>query len=175
MGGAEIFVITRHWITTSNRVGIPRQAERARVIRARSDKRQKALAFFVGADRPILEFRDRHGREGRELPGLAIDEYINRLGQDLIPLAKRCVRIMREALAVLEMLRAGPSHAVERSRPAEAIEASPQLQKKIGLRKYASMSIEGASWPADAAPTTIASADKPSARAFFLEPAVLLR
>jgi hypothetical protein len=72
MGGAEIFVITRHWITTSNRVGIPRQAERARVIRARSDKRQKALAFFVGADRPILEFRDRHGREGRELPGLAI-------------------------------------------------------------------------------------------------------
>jgi hypothetical protein len=46
MGGAEIFVITRHWITTSNRVGIPRQAERARVIRARSDKRQKALAFF---------------------------------------------------------------------------------------------------------------------------------
>jgi hypothetical protein len=64
---------------------------------------------FFGADRPILQFRDRHGREGRQIRGLTVEEYINRLGQDLIPLAERCSRVMREALAALEMLRAGPS------------------------------------------------------------------
>ena len=73
---------------------------------------------FFGADRPIPEFRGRYGREGREIRGLTVEEYINRLGQDLIPLAERCGRVMREALASLEMLRAAPSQAVERSRPA---------------------------------------------------------
>jgi hypothetical protein len=67
---------------------------------------------FFGRDRPILEFRDR-----REIRGLTVEEYINRLGQDLIPLAERCARVMREALAALETLRAGPSSAVERSKP----------------------------------------------------------
>jgi hypothetical protein len=45
-----------------------------------------------------------------------VEEYINRLGQDLIPLAERCARVMREALAALETLRAVPSNAVERSK-----------------------------------------------------------
>jgi hypothetical protein len=42
-----------------------------------------------------------------------------RLREDLIPLAERCGRVMREALASLEMLRAAPSPAVERSRPVQ--------------------------------------------------------
>ena len=41
-----------------------------------------------------------------------MEEYINRLGQDLIPLAERCSRIMREALAALETLRAGSRSAL---------------------------------------------------------------
>ena len=73
---------------------------------------------FFGRDRPILEFRDRHGRGGRQIQGLTVEEYINRLGQDLIPLAERCARVMREALAALEATRGAPSQAVERSRPA---------------------------------------------------------
>jgi hypothetical protein len=44
-------------------------------------------------------------------------EYIERLGQDLISLAERCARVMREALAALKTLRAFPSSAVERSKP----------------------------------------------------------
>jgi hypothetical protein len=75
-------------------------------------------AEFFGRDRPIPEFRDRHGRGGREIRGLMVEEHINRLGQDLIPLAERCARVMREALAALEATRGAPSHAVERSRPA---------------------------------------------------------
>jgi len=71
-------------------------------------------AEFFGRDWPRAGFRDRHG----EIRGLTVEEYINRLGQDLIPLAERCARVMREALAALEATRGAPSQAVERSRPA---------------------------------------------------------
>src|SRR5712691_3907542 len=71
-------------------------------------------AEFFGRDRPRAGLRDRHG----EIRGLTVEEYINRLGQDLIPLAERCARVMREALAALEATRGAPSQAVERSRPA---------------------------------------------------------
>jgi hypothetical protein len=72
---------------------------------------------FFGVDRPSANVRDRHGHERREIRGLTVEEHINRLGQGLIPLAERCGRVMREALVALETLRAGPSLAVERSRP----------------------------------------------------------
>jgi hypothetical protein len=75
-------------------------------------------AEFFGRDRPSAEFQGRHGRGGREIRGLTVEEYINRLGQDLIPLAERCARVMGEALAALETTRGAPSQAVERSRPA---------------------------------------------------------
>ena len=55
--------------------------------------------------------------EAREIRGLSVQEHINRLSQDLIPLAERCARTMREALADLETLRSVPSPVVERSRP----------------------------------------------------------
>jgi hypothetical protein len=74
-------------------------------------------AEFFGRKKPSAEFQDRHGRGGREIRGLTVEEYINRLGQDLIPLAERCGRVMREAIAALETLRAAPSGAVERSKP----------------------------------------------------------
>jgi hypothetical protein len=74
-------------------------------------------AEFFGRKKPSAEFQDRHGRGGREIRGLTVEEYINRLGQDLIPLAERCARVMREALTALETLRAAPSGAVERSKP----------------------------------------------------------
>src|SRR5712692_5712225 len=70
-------------------------------------------AEFFGRERRRDGLRDRHG----EIRGLTVEEYINRLGQDLIPLAERCARVMREALAALETLRAAPSQTVERSRP----------------------------------------------------------
>ncbi len=71
-------------------------------------------AEFFGRDRPRVGFRDSHG----EIRGLTVEEYINRLGQDLIPLAERCARVMREALAALEATRGAPSQVVERSRAA---------------------------------------------------------
>ena len=46
-----------------------------------------------------------------------VEQHLARLREGLIPLAERCGRVMRAALAALEGLRAGPSPAVERSRP----------------------------------------------------------
>src|SRR5216684_8536106 len=74
-------------------------------------------AEFFGRDRPCFEFRDRRGREGPKIHGLTVEQYIARLRESLIPLAERCARVMREALAALETVRAAPSGAVERSKP----------------------------------------------------------
>ncbi len=54
-------------------------------------------------------FGERHGREGRTIRGLTVEEYINRLRQDLIPLAECSGRVMREALTALEATRGAPS------------------------------------------------------------------
>jgi hypothetical protein len=72
---------------------------------------------FFGLNGPSAEFRDRYGREGRAICGLSVEEHLAHLREGLIPLAERCGRVMREALAALEALRAGPSNAVERSKP----------------------------------------------------------
>jgi len=51
--------------------------------------------------------------------GLTVEQHLAHLRESLIPLAERCGRVMREALAALETLRIGPSPAVERSRPVQ--------------------------------------------------------
>src|SRR5712671_4042691 len=66
-------------------------------------------AEFFGRDRPRVGFRDSHG----EIRGLTVEEYINRLGQDLIPLAERGARVMREALAALEATREPGGRTIE--------------------------------------------------------------
>jgi len=50
-------------------------------------------------------------------------------GWGLIPLAERCARVMREALAALEATRGAPSQAVERSRPARISVVFEPLQQ----------------------------------------------
>ena len=72
---------------------------------------------FFGLNGPSADFRDRYGREGRAIRGLSVEEHLAHLREGLIPLAERCGRVMREALAALDMLRAAPNHAVERSKP----------------------------------------------------------
>jgi hypothetical protein len=72
---------------------------------------------FFGRDGPSAHFRDRYGREGRAVRGPKVEEHLSHLREGLIPLAERYGRVMREALAALEALRAVPSQAVERSKP----------------------------------------------------------
>ncbi len=99
---------------------------------------------FFGRDRPCFEFRDRRGQEGSKIQGLTVEQHLARLREGLIPLAERCGRVMREALAALEGLRAGPSPAVERSRPVQisvvfepeksVAEPAPDTQRRDRLR-----------------------------------------
>jgi hypothetical protein len=78
---------------------------------------------FFGVDRPSANVLDRYSREAREIRGLSVEEHINRLSQDLIPLAERCARIMREALAALQTLRSVPSPPMHRLRPPGRLQA----------------------------------------------------
>jgi hypothetical protein len=72
---------------------------------------------FFGLDGPSAEFRDRYGNVGRTIRGLTVEQHLSHLRERLLPLAERCGRVMREALASLETLRDRPSEeAVERSR-----------------------------------------------------------
>ena len=66
---------------------------------------------FFGSDAPRADF------QGRTIRGLTVEQHLAHVRESLLPLAERCGRVMREALSALEALRAGPSEAVERSRP----------------------------------------------------------
>jgi hypothetical protein len=63
---------------------------------------------------PAPKFRDRYGKEGSSIRGLTFEQHIARLGEELMPLAERFGRIMREAIAALEGLRTVPNQSVER-------------------------------------------------------------
>jgi hypothetical protein len=72
---------------------------------------------FFGHEGPGADFRDRYGHEGRAIRGLTVEQHLGHLREGLVPLAERCGRVMREALATLDTLRDAPSQAVERSKP----------------------------------------------------------
>jgi hypothetical protein len=90
-------------------------------------------AEFFGRDQPSAEFRDRYGDRGRYIGGLTVEQHIARLGEQLLPLAERFGRIMRQALIVLEELRAAPSQSVDRSAPV-AISVAALLEARENRR-----------------------------------------
>jgi hypothetical protein len=74
-------------------------------------------AEFFGRDKPSAQFRDRYGDDGRNIRGLTVEQHIARLGEELMPLAERFGRIMRDTVAALEGLRTVADQSVERSTP----------------------------------------------------------
>jgi hypothetical protein len=76
---------------------------------------------FFGTRGPGAHFQDRYGRMSGTIRGLTVEQHLARLRDELMPLAERSGRVMREALAALEILRAVPSHAVEKSKPIKVI------------------------------------------------------
>src|SRR5437868_5257185 len=76
-----------------------------------------------------MDIRDRHGREGRTVQGLTVEQHLIHLREGLLPIAERCSRAMRESLAALETLRHAPIEAVERSTPLQ-IWPSPMNQAR---------------------------------------------
>ena len=86
-------------------------------------------AEFFGRDQPSAEFRDRYGREGRHIRGLTVEQHIARVGEQLLPLAERFGRIMRQAVIALEELRSAPAPSVERSAPL-VVSVASQLEPR---------------------------------------------
>ena len=84
-------------------------------------------AEFFGRDLPSAEFHVRYGREGRRIRGLTVEQHIARLGEQLLPLAERFGRIMRQTVVALEEMRSAPTPSVERSAPL-AISVASVLQ-----------------------------------------------
>ena len=74
-------------------------------------------AEFFGRDKLSAQFRDRYGDDGRNVRGLTVEQHIARLGEELMPLAERFGRIMRDTVAALEALRTVADQSVERSTP----------------------------------------------------------
>jgi hypothetical protein len=72
---------------------------------------------FFGREAPSANFRDRYGRDGSMVRGLTVEQHLQRLREGLLPVAERCGRMMRDAIAALEALRTAPSEPVERSKP----------------------------------------------------------
>jgi hypothetical protein len=72
---------------------------------------------FFGTRGPGAHFQDRYGRTRSTIRGLTVEQHLAGLRDELIPLAERCGRAMREALGALERLSAAPSLAVEKSKP----------------------------------------------------------
>jgi hypothetical protein len=97
----------------------------ARLLSRSLTKRRTRRTFieheFFGLEGPSAKFRDRYGQEGRTIRGLTVEQHLARLRESLIPLAERCGRVMREAVAALETLCAAPSPAVERSKPIKIV------------------------------------------------------
>lgn len=63
------------------------------------------------------EFEERYGPAGERIRGLAVEQYVARISDDLLPLVERFHRMVHEALRTLRELRPVPSARVERSRP----------------------------------------------------------
>src|SRR5262249_22883482 len=61
-------------------------------------------AEFFGRDKPTAQFRDRYWDENLKIQGLTVEQHISRLGEQLLPLAERFARTMREAVVGLEGL-----------------------------------------------------------------------
>jgi len=67
---------------------------------------------FFGQQGPGAKLRDRHGHGGGEIHGLRVEDHIQRIGEQLMPLLDRCNRMMLRNLKALSTLRQRPTPSV---------------------------------------------------------------
>jgi len=67
---------------------------------------------FFGKEGPSAKFQKRYGRGSHEIDGLRVEDYIHRIGEQLLPLLDRCNRMMLRNLKALKMMREGPAPSV---------------------------------------------------------------
>jgi hypothetical protein len=67
---------------------------------------------FFGSEGPSVKLQKRYGRGSHEIQGLRVEDYIHRVGEQLLPLLDRCNRMMLRNLKALKMMREGPAPTV---------------------------------------------------------------
>jgi hypothetical protein len=67
---------------------------------------------FFGKEGPSAKLQKRYGRGSHEINGLRVEDYIQRVGEQLLPLLDRCNRMMLRNLKALKAMREGPAPSV---------------------------------------------------------------
>jgi hypothetical protein len=67
---------------------------------------------FFQQEGPSAKLQKRYGRGSHEIQGLRVEDYIHRVGEELLPLLDRCNRMMLRNLKALKTLREGPAPSV---------------------------------------------------------------
>jgi len=67
---------------------------------------------FFGKEGPSAKLQQRYGRGSHEIQGLRVEDYIHRVGEQLLPLLDRCNRMMIRNLKGLKTMREGPMPSV---------------------------------------------------------------
>jgi hypothetical protein len=67
---------------------------------------------FFDKEGPSAKLQKRYGRGSHEIDGLRVEDYIHRVGEQLLPLLDRCNRMMLRNLKALKTMREGPAPSV---------------------------------------------------------------
>jgi hypothetical protein len=67
---------------------------------------------FFDKEGPSAKLQERYGRGSHEIGGLRVEDYIHRVGEQLLPLLDRCNRMMLRNLKALKTMREGPAPSV---------------------------------------------------------------
>ena len=67
---------------------------------------------FFDKEGPSAKFQKRYGRGSHEIDGLRVEDYVHRIGEQLLPLLDRCNRMMLRNLKALKTMREGPAPSV---------------------------------------------------------------
>ena len=69
-------------------------------------------AEFFGQQGLNAKFQDRYGRGSHEIKGLRVEDHVERIAEQLLPLLDRCNRLMVRNLRALQARRQGPAPSV---------------------------------------------------------------
>jgi hypothetical protein len=85
-------------------------------------------AEFFRKESLSARFQDRYGRGHERIGGLRVEDHVQRLGEQLLPLLDRCNRLMLRNLKALRAMRGGPVPSVSIGSAGQVnVAAGPQV------------------------------------------------
>jgi hypothetical protein len=78
------------------------------------------------------KWKKQHGGRPEDIQGLAVEEHVARLRDQLLPLVEKTQRLAREHLEAVGRMRQAPSLSVERAEAVNVILLSPAASQQCG-------------------------------------------